>query len=173
MPVYEPLSASPTPPLPMDLSAELGPRSQAASLLLPDPDCQGTGWKACGLGDCSPLLPIPVSGAWRKGPSLCLQQLSQHLAILVLPEPASRHVIKDPVSRMSEGTILRPLDSPPPAFSLCSGWPLTLSGFCILVTSLRLYIPLRFPDETFVYASPLAPLVQTVKRLPAVREACV
>lgn len=117
------------------------PGHRPASLLLPDPDCQGAGWKACGLGDCSPLLPIPVSGAWRKGPSLCLQQLSQHLAIQVLPEPASRHVIKDPVSRMSEGTILKPLDSPPPAFSLCSWWPLTLCGFCILVTSLRLHIP--------------------------------
>lgn len=117
------------------------PSHRPACPLLPDPDRQGVGRKACGSGDCSPLLPIPVRGAWGKGPSLCLQQLSQHLAILVLPEPASRHVIKDPVSRTSEGTILRPLASPPPASSLCSGQPLTLCGFRILVTSLRLHIP--------------------------------
>ena len=68
------------------------PGHRPACPLLPDPDRQGAGRKACGSGDCSPLLPIPVSGAWRKGPSLCLQQLSQHLAILVLSEPSQQNI---------------------------------------------------------------------------------
>lgn len=68
------------------------PGHRPACPLLPDPDRQGAGRKACRLGDCSPLLPIPVSGAWRKGPSLCLQQLSQHLAVLVLSEPSQQNI---------------------------------------------------------------------------------
>ena len=130
----------------------------SACQLHPETDHQGAGQRECGLGVCG--SPASCSCQWclDEGPSLCLQQLTKPLAFLVLPEPASRHLGKGPITRTSGGTILRGLASlqPGPLFpptcllSLCIMQPLVLGDLSILVCFLC------FPDKAFAYVTPLA-----------------